>query len=128
MGLCPSACWAGGGPGSREACTGRGGALSYLSVCLCGNSGPAGLAAGGGVWGVGVSLLSLVRKARWHSVTSALFILPLWLFVSLGLSTTWSQNSRTQHRRSSCSRPEDRKPSEVISRVLAWLHAVHACA
>ncbi|KAM5158749.1 protein Jade-1 isoform 3-T7 [Callospermophilus lateralis] len=29
------------------------------------------------------------------------------------LSTTWSQNSRSQHRRSSCSRHEDRKPSEL---------------
>ncbi|XP_036759268.2 protein Jade-1 isoform X2 [Manis pentadactyla] len=30
------------------------------------------------------------------------------------LSTTWSQNSRSQNRRSSCSRHEDRKPSELF--------------
>lgn len=30
------------------------------------------------------------------------------------LPTTWSQNCRSQHRRSSCFRHEDRKPSEVL--------------
>lgn len=34
-------------------------------------------------------------------------------FCILGLST-WSQHSRSQHRRTSCSRDEDRKPSEVF--------------
>lgn len=34
-------------------------------------------------------------------------------FCVLGLST-WSQHSRSRHRRTSCSRDEDRKPSEVF--------------
>lgn len=34
-------------------------------------------------------------------------------FCILGLST-WSQHSRSRHRRTSCSRDEDRKPSEVF--------------
>ncbi|XP_036985820.2 protein Jade-1 isoform X1 [Artibeus jamaicensis] len=41
------------------------------------------------------------------------------------LSTTWSQNSRTQHRRSSCSRPEDRKPSEVFRTDLITAMKLH---
>uniref|UniRef100_A0A8D1USL4 Protein Jade-1 n=1 Tax=Sus scrofa TaxID=9823 RepID=A0A8D1USL4_PIG len=47
------------------------------------------------------------------------------MFVSLGLSTTWSQNSRSQHRRSSCSRHEDRKPSEVFRTDLITAMKLH---
>lgn len=48
------------------------------------------------------------------------------LAVSLGLSTTWSQHSRSQHGRSTCSRHEDRKPSEVLwNACLPW-SCVHA--
>uniref|UniRef100_A0A8C4PSC9 Protein Jade-1 n=1 Tax=Equus asinus TaxID=9793 RepID=A0A8C4PSC9_EQUAS len=42
-----------------------------------------------------------------------------------GLSTTWSQNSRSQHRRSSCSRHEDRKPSEVFRTDLITAMKLH---
>ncbi|XP_054942195.1 protein Jade-1 isoform X4 [Physeter macrocephalus] len=41
------------------------------------------------------------------------------------LSTTWSQNSRSQHRRSSCSRHEDRKPSEVFRTDLITAMKLH---
>lgn len=41
------------------------------------------------------------------------------------LSTTWSQNSRSQHGRSSCSRPEDRKPSEVFRTDLITAMKLH---
>ncbi|ELK07652.1 Protein Jade-1 [Pteropus alecto] len=53
------------------------------------------------------------------------FNLPVWVFISLGLSTTWSQNSRSQHRRSSCSRHEDRKPSEVFRTDLITAMKLH---
>ncbi|XP_045323650.1 protein Jade-1 isoform X5 [Panthera pardus] len=41
------------------------------------------------------------------------------------LSTTWSQNSRSQHRRGSCSRHEDRKPSEVFRTDLITAMKLH---
>ncbi|XP_069855268.1 protein Jade-1 isoform X2 [Dipodomys merriami] len=41
------------------------------------------------------------------------------------LSTTWSQNSRSQHRRSSCSKHEDRKPSEVFRTDLITAMKLH---
>ncbi|XP_036137972.1 protein Jade-1 isoform X3 [Molossus molossus] len=41
------------------------------------------------------------------------------------LSTTWSQNSRSQHRRSSCSRHEDQKPSEVFRTDLITAMKLH---
>lgn len=55
------------------------------------------------------------KKPLWiHSDLCALNCSSLDIYLSLGLSTTWSQNSRSQHRRGSCSRHEDRKPSEVF--------------
>ena len=55
------------------------------------------------------------KKPLWtHSGLCALNCSSLDIYLSLGLSTTWSQNSRSQHRRGSCSRHEDRKPSEVF--------------
>uniref|UniRef100_A0A9L0S4R2 Protein Jade-1 n=1 Tax=Equus caballus TaxID=9796 RepID=A0A9L0S4R2_HORSE len=49
-----------------------------------------------------------------------------WHFLGKGgLSTTWSQNSRSQHRRSSCSRHEDRKPSEVFRTDLITAMKLH---
>lgn len=41
------------------------------------------------------------------------------------LSTTWSQHSRSQHGRSSCSRHEDRKPSEVFRTDLITAMKLH---
>ncbi|KAM4834077.1 protein Jade-1 isoform 1-T3 [Thomomys bottae] len=41
------------------------------------------------------------------------------------LSTTWSQNSRSQHRRSSCSKHEDRTPSEVFRTDLITAMKLH---
>lgn len=54
------------------------------------------------------------------------------LFCFLGLST-WSQHSRSHHRRSSCSRQEDRKPSEVFVEydcrfVASPKYKVHVCS
>ncbi|XP_039735542.1 protein Jade-1 isoform X2 [Pteropus medius] len=49
----------------------------------------------------------------------------LGAYQGLGLSTTWSQNSRSQHRRSSCSRHEDRKPSEVFRTDLITAMKLH---
>ncbi|XP_027713352.1 protein Jade-1 isoform X4 [Vombatus ursinus] len=42
-----------------------------------------------------------------------------------GLSTTWSQQSRSRHRRHSCSRHEDRKPSEVFRTDLITAMKLH---
>ncbi|XP_027713347.1 protein Jade-1 isoform X1 [Vombatus ursinus] len=41
------------------------------------------------------------------------------------LSTTWSQQSRSRHRRHSCSRHEDRKPSEVFRTDLITAMKLH---
>ncbi|XP_055000582.1 protein Jade-1 isoform X2 [Sorex araneus] len=41
------------------------------------------------------------------------------------LSTTWSQSSRAPHRRGSCSRHEDRKPSEVFRTDLITAMKLH---
>uniref|UniRef100_A0A7N4NI42 Protein Jade-1 n=1 Tax=Sarcophilus harrisii TaxID=9305 RepID=A0A7N4NI42_SARHA len=41
------------------------------------------------------------------------------------LSTTWSQQSRSRHRRNSCSRHEDRKPSEVFRTDLITAMKLH---
>ncbi|KAM8928135.1 protein Jade-1 isoform 1-T1 [Lycaon pictus] len=60
-----------------------------------------------------------------HNEDPGILLGLLWKVSGLSLSTTWSQNSRSQHRRGSCSRHEDRKPSEVFRTDLITAMKLH---
>ncbi|XP_045432878.1 protein Jade-1 isoform X6 [Pipistrellus kuhlii] len=71
------------------------------------------------------ALLSVATGATCRRSDSAVLTVAPFIGLRTGLSTTWSQNSRSQHRRGSCSRHEDRKPSEVFRTDLITAMKLH---